>query len=56
MERGTVPVIKDGLTPTSVIFSRTPVALHKNHYLLSAVKDIFALLASVKNFLQVYSI
>lgn len=55
MERVTVAVIKYGLTPISVMIS-TPVAWHKNHYLLSAIKDIFAFLAGDKNFLKVYSV
>lgn len=56
MERVTVAVIKDGLTPISVMISRTPEAWHKNHYLLSTVKHIFALLAGDKNFLKVYPV
>lgn len=56
MESVTVAVIKDGLTPISVMISRTPEAWHKNHYLLSTIKHIFALLAGDKNFLKLYPI
>lgn len=56
MERVTVAVIKDGLTPISVMISRTPEASHKNNYFLSTIKHIFALLAGDKNFLKVYPV
>lgn len=56
MEHVTVAVVKNGLTPIFVMISRTPVAWHKNHYLLSAIKGIFALSAGDKNFPKVYSV